>query len=293
MAEKRIDLSIIIISFNTRQLLKSCLISLFQITDKLFFEVIVVDNNSQDGSVELVKKEFPQVKLIANKDNLGFGRANNQGLKEARGKMILFLNSDTIVHSRALEELTHFLKFNPKVGVVGPKLLNRDGTDQASAGSFPYLGICAIMLFAEHFWPNRLVRGSGAQIRLVDWVMGAAMVFRKEVLDQVGGFDENIFMYLEEVELCYRVKKAGWQIAFFPEAVITHFGQGSSQSGRKGPILGIYKGLAYFYRKHRPGWEGRFLKLMLKIKAGSAYLLGSLTKNDYLKETYGQAFRLV
>lgn len=292
VALKKPALSIIILSYNTRQLLKNCLKSVFGTIKKLKSEVIVVDNHSSDDSVPMVKKEFPQAKLIANQQNLGFSRGNNQGIKKARGEYILLLNSDTIVQSGALSKMANYLKEHPRVGVVGCRLLNQDGSPQLSAGGFPSLLTCAIMLFWEHWHTSARVRGSFAQIKQVDWVMGAAMMIRKSVLDQVGLLDEKIFMYMEEIELCYRIKKVGGEVVFYPQAEITHLGRGSSRTGKKEPILNIYKGLVYFFQKHRSPFELIILRLMLKTKALLALSWGYLKNDQYLKETYGQAWWL-
>lgn len=204
----------------------------------------------------------------------------------------MLLNSDTVVDGQALRKLVDFLEKRPQVGVVGPRLLNRDGSDQPSAGSFPTLGVAAIMLFKEHFRPSVRVRTSFTETKEVDWVMGAAMLIRKKVFKKVGFLDEKIFMYMEEVEFCYRIKKMGWQVQFFPEARITHFGRGSSKTGKTDPILNIYRGLIYFYQKHRSWWELWLLKLMLKLKALLALLVGFFKRDNYLTETYGQALRI-
>lgn len=289
---KNPSLSVIILSYNTQKLLKNCLKSLFKSTKGISFETIVVDNHSQDDSVKMVKKEFPQVKLIVNRQNLGFSRGNNQGIRKAKGKYLLLLNSDTLVPSQSLLKMIDFLEKNPQVAALGPKLLNADGSDQPSAGSFPSLPVAAIMLFKEHFHASPIVRGSFQKLKKVDWVMGAAIMIRKKLLDQVGLLDEKIFMYMEEVELCYRIKKANFEVVFYPQAKITHLGRGSSESGKKEPILNIYKGLVYFYQKHYSQPQLILLKLMLKIKAFGAWLIGLLTNNRYLKETYGQALQI-
>jgi len=289
-------LSIIIVSYNTRKLLKNCLDSVFKdLKDgsrRLVAEVIVVDNHSRDDSIMMIKRFFPQTKLILNEKNLGFAKANNQGIKKASGEFILLLNSDTVVHPGVLLKMVNFLKSRPGAGAIGPKLLNPDGSNQPSAGCFPTLLISAVMLFKEHFKPTPQVRGSFAKIKKIDWVMGAAMMIKKKALEEAGSLDENIFMYMEEVELCYRLKKAGWQVYFYPHAEITHLGRASSKTGKKEPILNIYKGLLYFYKKHRTKGELMLLQLMLKIKALLSWLLGVLIGDKYLKETYGQAFSL-
>lgn len=287
MVKKEVKVTVIIPSYNTKRLLKQCLKSL---NSKL--EIIVVDNDSSDGSVEMVTKEFPKVKLIKNKANLGFGAANNQGMKLAKGKYFLLLNSDTIVRDNASLKMAEFMDKHPEVGVVGCKLLNIDGTPQPSAGPFPSLGVVAVMLFAEH-WLGDLVRTSFKQTKKVDWVMGAALMVRSEVVKKVGLMDEGIFMYMDEVEWCYRIKKAGHKVVFYPNARIIHLGGGSSQSGRRDPIVNIYRGLIYFYKKHYPFWQLPILKTMLKLKTRGALIVGWLTNNHGLKETYAEAFKII
>lgn len=291
MAKKKV-ISIIILSWNTKDLLKNCLRSIYNLRDKNYeVEVIVVDNGSTDGSAEMVEKEFSQVVLIKNKKNLGFGAGNNQGMKKAKGDYFLILNSDTIVKSKAPMKMAQFLKKHPEVGAVGCKLLNQDGTNQPSFGPFPNLLVAAIMLFGEH-WLGDLVRHSSDKIKETDWVMGAALMVRKEVFKKAGPMDESIFMYMDETEWCYRIKKAGYKVMFYPGAKIIHLGRASSRTGKKDPILNIYRGLIYFYQKHYPGWQLPILRLMLKLKAGGALFVGYLTKNKYLKETYAQALKI-
>lgn len=290
-------LSVVIVSWNTRKMTLNCLSSLELAlkSDGLVekSEIIVVDNGSVDRTASVIKKNFPAVRLKVNKKNLGFGRANNQGIKLAKGEFVLLLNSDTLVPPGNLKKMIDYLSGRPEVGVVGPKLLNKDGTDQPSAGHFPDLLTVALMLFGERFFKTDRVRSSFTKTKPVDWVMGAAMLCRAEVLKEVGGFDEKIFMYMEEVEMCYRIKKKGWLVVYFSEVVITHFGGGSSRSGRKEPILDIYRGLKYFYQNHYGLLSYLFLRLMLKIKAVFAYTMGVVTGNQYLQETYAEAYRLV
>ena len=283
---KKVNLSIIIVNYNTEDLLKNCLNSI-----KLACEIIIVDNGSTDGSVEEIKNL--KLKIILNKTNLGFAKANNQGIKIAQGEYILLLNSDTVVKKGALGAMIKFLDDNPESAVVGPKLLNKDGTSQPSAGRFPSLSVVTVMLFREHFGGSRFVRASYDKIREVDWVMGAALMVKKNVFKKTGLLDENIFMYMEEVEWCCRIKKAGFKVYFYPQAEIFHLGQGSSQTGRKEPILNIYKGLIYFYQKHKSNSEQVILKILLKTKAILSYILGIITNNKYLKETYAEAYKLV
>jgi len=300
MAKKKIKVSIIIPSWNTKRLLRQCLQSLIAGAGeaKSALEIIVVDNGSTDGSPAVVREfqaQNPKLKieLIENKRNLGYGTANNQGMKKATGNYFLLLNSDTIVKNNAPVKMAQFLASQPAAGVVGCRLLNPDGTPQPSAGKFPSLGVVWVMLFAERWLGGRLVRFSYRQVKEVDWVMGAALLVKREVVDRVGMMDEGIFMYMDEIEWCYRIKKAGFKVLFYPGAEIIHFGGASSKTGRRDPILNIYRGLLYFYQKHYPSWQRPILRVMLKLKAVMAWLIGCLTNNRYLKETYGQAFKIV
>ncbi len=316
--EEKIDLSIIILSYNTRELLKKCLDSVISdlqlavrekgrgfdtppITNHQppITEIIVVDNGSTDGSVEEIKNEKLKIKnkdlrliVIENKENVGFARGNNQGIKEAKGEYIMLLNSDTVVKKGSITKLIEYLDTHQEIAVVGPRLLNEDGSAQASCGRSPNMKVVALMLFKEHFGGSRFVRWSPEESTGVDWLMGAAFMARKEVFQKIGGLDEKLFMYMEEVEWFYRAKQAGFKAYFLKEAEIVHLGRGSSVSGKKEPILNIYKGILYFYRKHKSPIELFILRTMLKLKALLALILGWLKNDKYLKETYGQAIKI-
>ncbi|MBM3209215.1 glycosyltransferase family 2 protein [Candidatus Shapirobacteria bacterium] len=296
-------LSVIILSYNTKDLLRNCLESISAKTCGLEHEVIVVDNGSTDGSREYLKRcrpacrqgrdaEMQRLKVIFNKTNLGFAKGNNVGIMGAKGDYILLLNSDTLIVDGALSKLVNFMETHAEVAVVGPRLLNKDGSFQASVGRFPSLPVVFWMLFKEHFGGSEYVRRSPAEGGEVDWVMGAALMARHEVFKKVGFLDEKIFMYMEEVEWCYRAKKAGFKIYFYPDAQIIHLWQGSSQTGRKDPILNIYRGLTYFYQKHRNALEFFILRLLLKLKAIGAIAVGYSKNSQYLKETYREAYKL-
>lgn len=283
------ELSIVIVNFNTCQLLKDCLASVFNQTRDLDFEVLVVDNASNDNSVEMVKKEFPTVKLITNFKNLGFAKANNLALRQSRGEFILLLNSDTFVLDNAVTKMVKFMKENPDVGIVGPKLLNPDKSPQPSIGQF--LNLWASFLWLIGAERLGLTRSSPGKIRETDWVSGACFMVRREVLTRVGLLDENFFMYLEEMELCYRAKNAGFKIYFYPEAQVLHLVRGSGE--RKQAILEIYKSLNYFYQKHKSKWQQIVLKILLKTKAILAIIIGGLTGDKNTSQTYEKAYRLV
>lgn len=302
------DLSVIIVNWNTREITKNCLQSLFEQTKDIDFEVWVVDNGSTDGSVEMVEKEFPQVKLIKNSDNLGFAKANNQALRQAQSKFILLLNSDTIILNNALAKMVAFMEKNSTVGISSCQLLNEDKTIQASGGYFPTLfRVFAWMFFLDDLpFLGRLVKPfhpheptfytkdpTFKSQHFQDWVTGAFFLIRQEVVKEIGLLDENFFMYAEEMEYCFRAKQKGWRVIYTPRAQIVHLGRKSSVIGSKGAILGEYKGLSYFYQKHRSPLARQILKLLLKAGAMLRILVfGIILGKEEAKTFYAEAFRL-
>lgn len=227
------DLAIIIVNLNNKKILKECINSIYKNTRKIEFEVIVSDNRSTDGSPELIKSNFPQVKLIENRDNLGFVRGNNIGLKQAEARYSILLNNDTIVKESALDKMVEFMDSNPNAGACGPKLLNIDGTIQHQGG-----------LFSKKFWTSQKPVS-------VDFVIGAALLVRKEVIDKVGMMDENLFFYNEDLDWCMTIRKAGWKVFFLPQAEIIHYGGFSSKKGfNKHLQIEGFRGGLYFCRKH-------------------------------------------
>ena len=230
-------MSVVIVSWNVHDLLAQALSSLYRHAEHLDpLEVIVVDNASQDGSAEMVAREFPEVHLIANRDNRGFTGGNNQGLTAASGDYVLLLNSDAEVRPGALQALVSYLDEHPDTGMVGPHLLNADGSTQSSRRRFPTLPV----LFLESTWLQGLLPRSAlaryyaqdlpdTREQDVDWITGAAMLVRREAVDQVGMFDEGYFMYSEELDWCRRFREAGWRIAYTPRSEIIHYGGKSSE----------------------------------------------------------------
>lgn len=285
-------LSIIIVNWNTKQLLQQCLDSVIKHTS-CTYEIIVVDNGSTDGSQQLAKK-YQQVKLIANQGNTGFTKANNQGIKQATGKYILLLNSDTQLHQDTFTSMSNYLENHPQVGIIGPRLLNRDGSLQPSAGNLPQLwGIFANQGIPLHIIPHSYklfpilkVKDPGyyANTHTVGWVSGACFMIRQQLADQIGLLDENIFMYVEETEWCKRATDAGYQVIYYPETSIYHLEGASSRTGRTGPILGVYKGLYYYFNKHQPAWQLSILTIILKG--------GALLRLPMAPATYKQALAI-
>lgn len=288
---KKIDFSIIIVSYNTNKLLDKCLSTVFQNMGSLTIEVIVVDNGSTDGSQEMISKKYPQVHLIKNQKNIGYGQANNQGVRYANSDTILIINSDIEVQPDALEFLyRHFLML-PSKSILGAKLFNTDGTPQPSAGPKYSLTNIFVALFLKGDYLN-LTRYSPNHIKKVDWVMGACMMFSKKSFSEVGGFDEGIFMYMEEIDWQYRAQQIGYQIYFYPDAHFMHVGAGSSQ-GRSTPILNVFRGFLYYYKKHHNGFQLIILRVILLLKSIVAtFLFGILSKKEDQK-MYIEAFSIV
>ncbi len=288
------ELTIIIISFNTKKITSDCLESILKSKISCSYELILIDNDSKDGSIEMLrsyKAKHPNIVLIENKNNTGFSRANNQGAKEARGKYLLFLNSDTVVLDNAIDTLyKKFINEKSKVGFAGGKLLNPDNTPQSSTGPFytlPYM-FAWQFLRGDHWG---ITRSSPDRETYSDWVSGACFITKKDLYDSLGGFDEKIFMYMEEVDLMYRGKNKGYLTKFYPDAKFIHLGSASS-AGKTYPVLQVFRGSFYFYNKHFPYWQVLMLKYMLQAKAILAIIIGYLTNNKYLIKTYEEAYRI-
>lgn len=288
-----IDVSIIIISFNTKKLTEDCLTSTIRSLkeSKLRWEIIVVDNISEDGTREMLKKKFPMVKTILNTENVGFGRGNNQGIKAAKGEYILLLNSDTVVLNNAIGKLVSFGRQHPNA-FIGPKLLNPDRTPQSSCGPFFTLPVVFASLFLKGDYIG-LTRWSPNRARKVDWVSGACILAPKKLFMQNLLFDEQIFMYMEEIDLLMRAKRQGYATYFYPRSLIVHLGAASSTNKRKGPVLNIYRGFIYLYKKHGTPFSLGMVRMMLKTKAILAWLVGVALGKGLLKETYEEAYRMV
>lgn len=257
-SETNINVSIIIVNWNTSQITCDCLRSVYEQAFDIDFEVILVDNASSDDSVEVIKKEFPQVVLIANSENRGFAAANNQGMAIARGKYVLLLNSDTVVLDHAIEKTIAFADQHPEAGVIGCRALNQDMSLQPSCFMYPSLLNMFISasylnkLFpqSQFFGRERMTYWSHDSLREVETVMGAFMLVRREAIGQVGEMDESFFMYAEEADWCYRFNKAGWKVLFTPDSEIIHLGGQSSGKVRTKMILQLRAGLLQFIRKH-------------------------------------------
>lgn len=242
------DLSIIIVNWNTCGLLRDCLSSVFTGIAPLKAEVWVVDNGSTDGSLAMLAEEFPTVRLIANQENLGFAAANNQALAQATGRYVLLLNSDTVVHGSVLTDAVSWLDTHPGAGILGPRILNADGSVQGSASAFPSLYRLARQTLALH--KAEAPNGSRTFQHEAQVISGCAMFVRHAAMSQVGLLDEAFFFYGEETDWCRRFAKAGWRVIWAPVGEITHFGGGSVRRLNHRRDVMLTEGTVRLHRKH-------------------------------------------
>jgi GT2 family glycosyltransferase len=253
------DVSILIVNWNTKQLLSDCLRSVHENAGDVEYEVIVVDNASTDGSQELVKSHFPQVILIENEDNRGFAAANNQGMAIAKGRYVLLLNSDTIVLEDSIANTVAFAEAHPQAGVVGCRVLNPDRTLQPTCFMYPSLlnmllsSMYLYKLFPKSrlFGRERMTWWDRNDVREVDVVTGCFMLVRRKAIEQVGVIDEQFFMYGEETDWCFRFHKSGWKVMFAPVGEIIHFGGGSSRMVKYEMICQLRSSILLFIKKNR------------------------------------------
>jgi N-acetylglucosaminyl-diphospho-decaprenol L-rhamnosyltransferase len=293
------DVSVIIVSWNVRDLLGNCLESLLAspgiewgdqepgrigtedtslLPGPLSGEVIVVDNASNDGSPEMVGSRFPWVRLIACSENLGFAGGNNRAISLSRGRYVLFLNPDTVVLGDAVAALVACMAAHPEIGVLGPELRYGDGSPQSSRRRFPtfLMALFESTPLGWHWPANRWARryhmddiplpaaGSG-EIQRVDWVIGAVLLTRREILDQIGGFDEGYFMYSEELDWCRRAVDAGWQVAYFPEAQVVHFEGKSSEQFVAARHIRFQTSKVRYFRKFRGALAADVLRVAVLV----------------------------
>ncbi len=255
------DVSIIVVAWNVKRLVYDCLKSVYDETMGIDFEVIYVDNASEDGSVEMVRKEFPQVRIIENSENKGFIIANNQAIEVASGRYVLLLNSDTIVLDNAIAKTVAFADQNTDVAVVGCKVLNADRTLQRNCFMYPSLLnmlLSATYLYkvfpqSRFFGRERMTWWNNDDVRDVDVVCGCFSLVRKEAVDQVGLMDIRYFVFGDDPDWCFRFKKAGWKIRFTPHAEIIHYGGQTTRQRAGAFILQLYGSILIFMRLHRSG----------------------------------------
>lgn len=261
-----LTISIIVVSFNTINLLQRCLHTIKQEATDIKHEVIVIDNNSQDGSADWIEQNMPDIRLIRSRENLGFAAANNLGFSHARGQYIVLLNPDAFLTNNALVNAVRAMQMNPTLGLAGAHLIGEDGQWQPSARMFPSLlnhllnlsGLAAKYPHSRFFGRVDYTWADHEQAMQVDWVPGAFSIIRREVLDQIGFFDEQFFLYYEEVDLCHRIKAAGFTIWYLPDVTVMHVGGACSEAlpeltrSNKGRQVTLwqFRSALLFYRKH-------------------------------------------
>jgi N-acetylglucosaminyl-diphospho-decaprenol L-rhamnosyltransferase len=287
------DLSIIIVNWNTRELLGACLDSIYHYPPDAAFEVFVIDNASSDDSPGMVRERFPQVHLIENRDNLGFARANNQGIRQSSGEYVLLLNSDTCVHPASLQKLLCHMRECPEVGLAGVRLLNTDGSLQTYSTDFPTLINQTALLWRlpghQRFVIGRTRSDSACT---VERVKGACLAIRRAALTAAGLMDESLFLYAEEDDLCFRLRRAGWQVTFIPDVVITHYGGASTEQIAGRALVYLYRGKLWFIEHHHGVGQARAFVAVLAVSCMARILAGTwaVWTGDLAAQIRGRAY---
>jgi hypothetical protein len=294
--------SIIVINYNTRELTLDCIGSVLKYTKGINFEMILVDNGSTE-KIEIPKNK--NIKLIRNNKNLGFSKANNQGIKKASGEYILLLNSDVIIKDNVIGRLSAWMDKHLEVGIASCKLLDKDGMTQGTGGYFPTLSrvfswmtiedIPGVERLIKPFHPlhtKSFYKNSSfyERQRELDWVTGAFLFINKKVIDDIGLIDEDYFMYTEDVDFCYRAKAACWKVMYLPRFAIIHLGGKSSTA--EFPIISEFAGIKLFYKKHYPSWQMPILRFFLKTGALLRFIFFTIIGRREAMATYAEAFKV-
>ena len=279
--------SIIILTYNSEQYIERLVESVYEFNKGLNIEVIVVDNLSNDKTIDKVNKLGKKVRLVVNKKNIGFAAGINSGVKQSAGKYLLFINPDCEWKSGSIKDFLRVVERNELIGIVGGKLSTSDRKIEKSAGKF--LGILESIPTAFGLDEAAGVRFSPKKIQKVDYVSGAFMMVKKNVFDQLSGFDENLFMYIEDMEFCFRAKKKGVLTYFTPEAEAIHHLHGSSNRGFA--VSNIYNGIFYFQKKHKGVLSYLMVKSLFVAKARVLVMVGKILNNKYLTDTYSEALK--
>ncbi|MGR3294286.1 MAG: glycosyltransferase family 2 protein [Candidatus Scalindua sp.] len=264
-----VDITFIIVNWNTRDILMDCLNSIYKTVTDINYEIYVVDNNSTDGSQAAVKKKFPDVKLIENETNTGFGHANNQALRITQGRFAVLLNSDAVLKENSVKRLLAFMTSSPRAGIAGVQLLNEDGSRQNSIDNFPsteteILNKSILRIFFPGKYPSKnRIHENPIE---VDSVIGACMMVRKEAMDEVGVFDEDYFIFLEETDWCFRMYKKGWKVYHVPDAEVFHLSGHSKKRTPWRSQIEYYISLYKFFRKNRTALSYLTLRVLKPCK---------------------------
>ena len=284
------DITAIIVNFNTEGLLRNAIGRLQAAAARLSLKIAIIDNASRDNSVALIRNEFPECHLIANLTNVGFGRANNQALALVEGRYVLLLNTDAFVSPDTLDKTVTYMDSHPRCGILGVRLVGRDGTLQPSARYFPTPWNLFLARTGLHclFSGVRMVDDMAwnhASVRQCDWVPGCYFLVRKAVIDQIGLFDPRYFLYYEEIDHCLAARKAGWEVTFFADTSVVHLGGESAKTtseitagGRQIEAMQIESELLYFRKNH--GLSGAWANVMLTFAADAIVLLKCLLRRE-------------
>jgi GT2 family glycosyltransferase len=282
-AESTPELSVILVNYNDLTHLKECLSSLLDTVEDIPFEVIVIDNESTDGSPEWIRENAPRVRLTVNTENIGFAKANNQGIRESRGEYILFLNTDTILQPQAIAILLEKLRSDRKIGAVGPALLCSEKTFQVSFGQkVSFLGEIFQKMVLNPYYKFRLRRG--VKKRQVGWLSAACLLTRKDILEEVGLFDEKFFLYFEDIDLCIRIGKNGYVLGYLPQARVYHLGGASTEGLKLFSRYSYRKSQLYYYQKHNSKASLMLLRTYLRINFNLLILWGYIRGAGDLNE---------
>jgi GT2 family glycosyltransferase len=265
-------LSIIIVSWNVKDDLLCCLQSIKENSASESFEIIVVDNGSSDGTVDAIKENFPGVIVIANSENRSFSAANNQAIKIAKGQYLFLLNPDTIIHPQSLDNLIKVLDEKPTAGACGPRFIDTDGKTHSSVGYLPTFRSLlygktffrSLGIFRSHYKKLTANKFNYDRQSEVEQLSGAALMVNRSVINEIGLMDENFFLYYEDVDLCLRIRKAGWKIVYVPDAVITHIGGKSTEQVSAKKKLFLYSSALLYFRKHRGKFPVFLFSLLFK-----------------------------
>lgn len=293
--EHPIDVSIVIVSWNAKAFLKQCLESVYSTIREATFEVWVIDNDSSDGSPEMVKNEFPQVKLICSGHNLGFAKANNIAIKRSRGQYLCLINPDIEVQQDCISRMILYMDEHPDIGMLGPKVLNPDQTLQHNCRHFPTLWNCFCRALAldrifpqsEQFGGAGMSFFQGDRIRDVNVLTGVFWCVRRKALVEVGLLDERFFMYSEDFDWCKRFHMAGWKVVFYPDAKVVHYGGGSSSNAPVRFYIEMQRSYLQYWQKHHSRFSQIcfvsliFLHQVLRVIGHIIlYMIGPSRKND-------------
>jgi len=286
------ELSILIVTWNSRATIRDCLNSIQNTCQKLDYEVLVWDNVSTDETVRIIQTEFPDVQLFRSQKNLGFAEGNNRLIEKTNSDYILFLNPDTVIIDNSVIKMLEYLKSSSSVAALGPKLLYSDSTFQLSYAKFPNL---ASEFFTKIYQRSanqkrsvllKFLERNSAETKEVDWISGACFMTRKKVLQDTGQFDKNFFLYFEDADLCYRMKSKG-KIIYFPESQVVHVVGSSTKSQNLQTEYHYRKSQLYYYRLHNEGISNLILKLYLSLKFGLGRISSDKDKKGQYKDIFG------